>query len=1014
MHVTRVELENIKSYERAAFSFERGTTAIVGANGAGKTTILESIAWTLFDVLDYKKDDFVRRGAKKGTVRVTFESDLDKRQYTVVRDTGTGYFVFDPALQARIVEKKADVGAFLRQHLGIEAGTDLQALFRSAIGVPQGTLTSDFLKTAAERKTAFDRLLKVEEYSKSAERLRETLRLINERLTEARERIAGAEGRLARYDEIAAEQMAAAQRVEELARALDALQSQAAESERVVQQLDESEQRVNETRAERERLAIERAAGARRVEDLRVEVEAATLAAERQRATESDYQTHLRALAELRELEERRAERDELRAKSGENERALVRTESELRRLADALASSESAAQRLRELEPQIIEQEFHEQERERLRDLLAQANAASGQLARLDSELETLRARHKQTSEQVKLAESARGARERVESLEIERFGVETELSKVEQAKVARKHLNARRQELTREIARLRASIATLERAVEEIEKRINGAGDVSEIELRFDELKHEAARLRAEIARDEKMRAEVKNGLCPILSERCLNIPEGQTLETYFKDHLATNRAQMAQIESETKLLGERLRYAREAALAAARLSSEQARLAQERAALAEREEMLAAVEKDLAEQTKIADAFKDLSGKLAGIDAVLKNLREDDKRFAALETLREHLREIESEGKAKKAARADLEAIAGGAPQLEKDLSETEKKLRALNDPRGRAAALRVEAERTVALRAEEFQSRARLNELEAQRRELTVALQRFDDLDARWSAATMRRDTTGAAHREYLESAALAATLTARTRTFAQAQEFVERISRAFTEAEKAHESALKNYDRARHETERAALTLVRERIASTKAQLENARERAANLSEEIARLDAVRERLREEFAAKAHLERLLETTEFMRDILKQAGPLVTESYLHHISNEANLLFREITGSTEATLRWMRDYEIVLEEGGYERSFQNLSGGEQMAAALAVRLALLKQLSDIRIAFFDEPTVNMDAERRARLAEQIGQVRHFDQLFVISHDDTFENAVDHVVYVKSSEK
>ncbi|HZB44338.1 MAG TPA: SbcC/MukB-like Walker B domain-containing protein, partial [Pyrinomonadaceae bacterium] len=84
-------------------------------------------------------------------------------------------------------------------------------------------------------------------------------------------------------------------------------------------------------------------------------------------------------------------------------------------------------------------------------------------------------------------------------------------------------------------------------------------------------------------------------------------------------------------------------------------------------------------------------------------------------------------------------------------------------------------------------------------------------------------------------------------------------------------------------------------------------------------------------------------------------------------------------------------------------------GYDRSFVNLSGGEQMVAALAVRLALLKQLSDIRIAFFDEPTVNMDAERRSRLAQQIGQVHNFDQLFVISHDDTFEESVDHVLAI-----
>src|ERR671920_239944 len=79
MHVTRVELENIKSYgegaQRGVFTFERGTTAIVGPNGAGKSTILEAVAWALFDVLDYSKDDFLRRGAKRGSARVTFQSD---------------------------------------------------------------------------------------------------------------------------------------------------------------------------------------------------------------------------------------------------------------------------------------------------------------------------------------------------------------------------------------------------------------------------------------------------------------------------------------------------------------------------------------------------------------------------------------------------------------------------------------------------------------------------------------------------------------------------------------------------------------------------------------------------------------------------------------------------------------------------------------------------------------------------------------------------------------------------
>jgi len=70
---------------------------------------------------------------------------------------------------------------------------------------------------------------------------------------------------------------------------------------------------------------------------------------------------------------------------------------------------------------------------------------------------------------------------------------------------------------------------------------------------------------------------------------------------------------------------------------------------------------------------------------------------------------------------------------------------------------------------------------------------------------------------------------------------------------------------------------------------------------------------------------------------------------------------------------------------------------------------MAAALSVRLALLKQLTDIRIAFFDEPTTNMDAERRENLAIEISRITHFDQLFVVSHDETFDNYVDNVIAV-----
>jgi hypothetical protein len=69
---------------------------------------------------------------------------------------------------------------FLWQHLGVDPGTDLDALYRRAIGVPQGTFTAIFLETPAERKKAFDKLLKVEEYRRGAEELLKTTRFIEQ------------------------------------------------------------------------------------------------------------------------------------------------------------------------------------------------------------------------------------------------------------------------------------------------------------------------------------------------------------------------------------------------------------------------------------------------------------------------------------------------------------------------------------------------------------------------------------------------------------------------------------------------------------------------------------------------------------------------------------------------------------------------------------------------------------------------------------------------------------------
>jgi DNA repair protein SbcC/Rad50 len=253
---------------------------------------------------------------------------------------------------------------------------------------------------------------------------------------------------------------------------------------------------------------------------------------------------------------------------------------------------------------------------------------------------------------------------------------------------------------------------------------------------------------------------------------------------------------------------------------------------------------------------------------------------------------------------------------------------------------------------------------------------------------------------------------LANESLANSFSQREKDLAEAVKKVDSLQKESENSLKKLNEVEQKYDREAHQTEKVALLSLKTSEAESKAKFDFARKTEANLQSEIERLQKIREEMQAEFAEKERLEKIHEATKFIRDTLKEAAPRVARNYVFHVSNEANQMYREITGNAERTLKWTEDYGISLEENGHERPFINLSGGEQMAAALSVRLALLKQLSDVRIAFFDEPTTNMDAERRENLATQIGNIKHFDQLFVISHDDTFEGYVDNVVNVGGS--
>ena len=742
MHISKIELENIKSHAATTIEFTRGTTAITGENGAGKTTIIEAIAWTLFDLLDYKKEDFVRRGAKKGSVRITFESGLDEREYIVYRDSGAGYHVTDPRLQTRIADKKEEVFRFLWQHLGLEPGTDLRSLFKQAIGVPQGTFTAIFLEGATERKVAFDRLLKVEEYRQAAEKLRETSRFLEMSISGVREGIARAEGELSRSDAVEEEYKSYQEQTGKLSDEIKKLEKAINQKRVVVTKLDEAE----------------------RIEN------------------------------------------------------ALISLKADQKRILENIETVAKAHKEIERLRPKAVEQEKLDHDITSLREKIAVAKAVEDQIKNLDQR-----------------------------------------------------------------VARLRISYKTNLDQLKDAEEKAKGSGEVKNLEKRDTELVGQIAGLRASLERDQQFQSEIKNGLCPILSQKCLNLKPGETLESFVSSQFSDLRSQITAFEIE---------------------------------------------------QSSVA--------------ADIKKAREAERFASTIESLRQREAELKTEGTHLADEQKKLETQIAGLADLERQLADIDAKLRALGDPRSRIRFLENETAREAELRESISKIESNLERLETDRRIL------IEDLDE---------------HQELIGS----------------------------------------GYDKALHLAERAALHESEKRHAEIRATFDAAKRREDQLAAELKRFAEIRKSVSAEFKEKERLETVAETTVFIRETLKEAAPRVARNYVYHVSLEANQMFREITGNAMHSLKWGEDYAIMLEEDGYERPFTSLSGGEQMAAALSVRLALLKQLTDIRIAFFDEPTTNMDAERRENLAMQISRITHFDQLFVISHDETFDSYVDNVVSV-----
>ena len=279
--------------------------------------------------------------------------------------------------------------------------------------------------------------------------------------------------------------------------------------------------------------------------------------------------------------------------------------------------------------------------------------------------------------------------------------------------------------------------------------------------------------------------------------------------------------------------------------------------------------------------------------------------------------------------------------------------------------------------------------------------------------FAPLDQALHDARATREQHQPAHDSYLAHSQIAQEWALRRTRLQQLTEEGDTLAEEVAELGMHHQQATASYHPEQHARVRQQVAATRGKLASLEAQQQAKQDRLGVVRQSVAQLEGMQGDLARQQAAMQETNTLRALVDTVRETLRQAGPLVTQQRVRQISREASTIYGDIMGHHTARLHWSEDYELSLEVKGITRTFRQLSGGEQMSAALALRLALLRQVSRIDVAFFDEPTAHLDPERRESLAERITQIKGFSQLFVISHDDTFERAAQSYIRIAKDE-
>jgi exonuclease SbcC len=173
MLLKALTLTNYRKYKNANVELPDGVIGIIGPNGVGKTTLIESIGWVLFGhhAARTTKELIKREGAPHNkSCSVTLEFELDGDAYRVVREMAGKNLVPKASLVINgnpITNNADEVSGVIEARIGMD-----YLSFFTSVFARQKELNALSIMKAAERKKLVLRMLGIERIENSIQAIR--------------------------------------------------------------------------------------------------------------------------------------------------------------------------------------------------------------------------------------------------------------------------------------------------------------------------------------------------------------------------------------------------------------------------------------------------------------------------------------------------------------------------------------------------------------------------------------------------------------------------------------------------------------------------------------------------------------------------------------------------------------------------------------------------------------------------------------------------------------------------